>query len=361
MNLFLLVATNLSYRSLVLSHPIRRAPAKCGVRPRWSLLRTRHQQPSAHTSFRQGGTGYFSLLVLAGLCRADVAIDLERALVCPSRMIAEALLATDLLVCLAFLVNVVTSSRKFIWKSPKASVSECLRAVIWDNGRMNHEDLEHVNRSHVYGTSWFFQSKPENLPVLPDFLPVVLVDNRGGTMPLKMFCRSVYATNGKISRQSAFIRAVFEAAGSRYRCADSYWSQLFDRGAALGDAYTETFPFPIRKEDLYEFLYKHLTPPVDTKQTLADRFTEVATQLGLPFARQVEAEPFIWALTDWFNMIVHGDETEETLKQAYLKRIEKIDPDADGNKGALYPGDTVDLLRASNEGKHEVPIRAIHL
>lgn len=176
----------------------------------------------------------------------------------------------------------------------------------------------------------------------------------GGSLTLSAFCRAIYKPKAPIKSQSKFARAVFEAAGSAAVYSTSYWTALFRGDQELSDPLRDSVPEQINKQSLLGFLSEHLSPPTSTRHTLGDRCQEVGKDAGLPSTLAIEPEAFIWALTDWFDAIIHDPDHCDVLESCYRLRLEGQEPDEiTSAPQPLYQGDRVDVTEPPALQKHK--------
>ncbi|MFW9181277.1 NBR1-Ig-like domain-containing protein [Corynebacterium striatum] len=172
-------------------------------------------------------------------------------------------------------------------------------------------------------------------------------------MTLSAFCRAIYKPKAPIKSQSKFARAVFEEAGSAAVYSSSYWTALFRGDQELSDPLRDSVPEQINKQSLMGFLSRHLTPPTSTKHTLGDRCQEVGKDAGLPSTLAIEPEAFIWALTDWFDAIIHDPDHCDVLERCYRRRLKGQEPgEINPAPQPLYQGDRVDVTEPPALQKH---------
>lgn len=176
----------------------------------------------------------------------------------------------------------------------------------------------------------------------------------GGSLTLSAFCRAIYKPKAPIKSQSKFVRAVFEAAGSAAVYSTSYWTALFRGDQELSDPLRDSMPEQINKQSLLSFLSEHLTPSTSTRHTLGDRCQEVGKDTGLPSTLTIEPEAFIWALTDWFDAIIHDPDHCDVLEHCYRLRLEDQEPEEiNPAPQPLYQGDRVDVTEPPALQKHK--------
>ena len=175
----------------------------------------------------------------------------------------------------------------------------------------------------------------------------------GGSLTLSAFCRAIYKPKAPIKSQGKFVRAVFEAAGSAAVYSTSYWTALFRGDQELSDPLRDSVPDQINKQSLLGFLSEHLMPPTSTRHTLGDRCQEVGKDAGLPSTLAIEPEAFIWALTDWFDAIIHDPDHCDVLERCYRLRLEGLEPEEiNPAPQPLYQGARVDVTEPPALQKH---------
>lgn len=105
---------------------------------------------------------------------------------------------------------------------------------------------------------------------------------------------------------------------------------------------------------MHDFLLTHLTPLPSTRVTLDDRCQEVSKKVGLPSTLTIEPEAFIWALTDWFDAIIHDPNHCDVLEHCYRLRLEGQEPEEiNPAPQPLYQGDRVDVTEPPALQKHK--------
>ena len=120
-------------------------------------------------------------------------------------------------------------------------------------------------------------------------------------MGLPEFCRAVYERKSPITNQAKFVQAVFQYAGSAERLEDEYARKIFTGVKPISEPQYASFPTPVNKNSLHDFLLSHLTPLPNTRATLDDRCQVAGKDAGLPSTLTIEPEAFICALTDWLT------------------------------------------------------------
>ncbi|WP_311777165.1 NBR1-Ig-like domain-containing protein [Trueperella abortisuis] len=172
-------------------------------------------------------------------------------------------------------------------------------------------------------------------------------------MSLPEFCRAIYKRKSPTTSQAKFVQAVFKNAGSAERLDDEYARKIFSGAKPISEPQFESFPTPVDKESLRVFLLQHLTPDPSTRATLSDRCQEVSEKAGLPSTLTIEPEAFIWALTDWFDAIIHDPDHCDVLEHCYRLRLEGQEPDEiNPAPQPLYQGDRVDVTEPPTLQKH---------
>ncbi|KDS93892.1 NBR1-Ig-like domain-containing protein [Dermabacter hominis] len=173
-------------------------------------------------------------------------------------------------------------------------------------------------------------------------------------MGLPEFCRAVYKRKSPITNQAKFIQAVFQHAGSAERLDDEYARKIFTGAKPISEPQYESFPTQVSKKSLHDFLLTHLTPLPSTRVTLDDRCQEVSKKVGLPSTLTIEPEAFIWALTDWFDAIIHDPNHCDVLEHCYRLRLEGQEPEEiNPAPQPLYQGDRVDVTEPPALQKHK--------
>ncbi|MDU2590617.1 MAG: NBR1-Ig-like domain-containing protein [Atopobium sp.] len=173
-------------------------------------------------------------------------------------------------------------------------------------------------------------------------------------MGLPEFCRAVYKRKSPITNQAKFIQAVFQHAGSAERLDDEYARKIFTGAKPISEPQYESFPTQVSKKSLHDFLLTHLTPLPSTRVTLDDRCQEVSKKVGLPSTLTIEPEAFIWALTDWFDAIIHDPNPCDVLEHCYRLRLEGQEPEEiNSAPQPLYQGDRVDVTEPPALQKHK--------
>lgn len=173
-------------------------------------------------------------------------------------------------------------------------------------------------------------------------------------MGLPEFCRAVYKRKSPITNQAKFVQAVFQHAGSAERLDDEYARKIFTGAKPISEPQYESFSTPVNKKSLHDFLLSHLRPLPSTKRTLDDRCQEVGKDAGLPSTLTIEPEAFIWALTDWFDAIIHDPNHCDVLEHCYRLRLEGQEPDEiNPAPQPLYQGDRVDVTEPPALQKHK--------
>ena len=173
-------------------------------------------------------------------------------------------------------------------------------------------------------------------------------------MGLPKFCRAVYKRKSPITNQAKFVQTVFQHAGSAERLDDEYARKIFTGTKPISEPQYESFPAPVSKKSLHDFLFRHLTPLLSPKRTLDDRCQEVGKDAGLPSTLAIEPEAFIWALTDWFDSIIHDPDHCDVLERCYRLRLEGQEPEEiNSAPQPLYQGDRVDVTEPPALQKHK--------
>ena len=173
-------------------------------------------------------------------------------------------------------------------------------------------------------------------------------------MGLPEFCRAVYKRKSPITNQAKFVQAVFQHAGSTERLDDEYARKIFTGVKPISEPQYESFPTQVSKKSLHDFLLTHLTPLPSTRVTLDDRCQEVSKKVGLPSTLTIEPEAFIWALTDWFDAIIHDPNHCDVLEHCYRLRLEVQEPEEiNPAPQPLYQGDRVDVTEPPALQKHK--------
>lgn len=163
-------------------------------------------------------------------------------------------------------------------------------------------------------------------------------------MGLPEFCRAVYKPKSPITNQAKFVRTVFRHAGSAERLEDEYARKIFTGKKPISEPQYESFPTPVSKNSLHDFLLSYLTPLPNTRATLDDRCQVVGKDAGLPSTLTIEPEAFIWALTDWFDAIIHDPDHCDVLERCYRLRLKDLEPEEiNPAPQPLYQGDRVDV------------------
>ena len=163
-------------------------------------------------------------------------------------------------------------------------------------------------------------------------------------MGLPEFCRAVYKPKSPITNQAKFVRTVFRHAGSAERLEDEYARKIFTGKKPISEPQYESFPTPVSKNSLHDFLLSYLTPLPNTRATLDDRCQVVGKDSGLPSTLTIEPEAFIWALTDWFDAIIHDPDHCDVLERCYRLRLKDLEPEEiNPAPQPLYQGDRVDV------------------
>lgn len=163
-------------------------------------------------------------------------------------------------------------------------------------------------------------------------------------MGLPEFCHAVYQRKSPISSQAKFVQAVFQHAGSAERLDGEYARKIFTGAKPISEPQYESFPTPVNKKSLHDFLLSHLTPLPSTRATLDDRCQEVSKKAGLPSTLTVEPEAFIWVLTDWFDAIIHDPDYCDVLEHCYRLRLVGQEPgEINPAQQPLYQRDRVDV------------------
>ena len=166
----------------------------------------------------------------------------------------------------------------------------------------------------------------------------------GGSLTLSAFCCAIYKPKAPIKSQSKFARAVFEAAGSAAVYSTSYWTALFRGDQEVSDPVRGSLPNQIKKQALHKFLLGHISPPRRATYTLEDRCHEIGASAGLPSSMEIEPDAFIWALTDWFDVIIHDPDHCDVLERCYRLRLKGQEPgEINPAPQPLYQGDRVDV------------------
>ena len=173
-------------------------------------------------------------------------------------------------------------------------------------------------------------------------------------MGLPEFCRAVYKRKSPITNQAKFVQAVFQHAGSAERLDDEHARKIFTGAKPISEPQYESFPTQVSKKSLHDFLLTHLTPLPSTRATLDDRCQEVGKDTGLPSTLTIEPEAFIWALTDWFDAIIHDPNHCDVLEHCYRLRLEDQEPEEiNPVPQPLYQGDRVDVTEPPALQKHK--------
>lgn len=174
-------------------------------------------------------------------------------------------------------------------------------------------------------------------------------------MSLSDFCSVVYKRNPPVTSQAKFVQGIFSESGSTDRVDDEYARKLFKGTKQISRPQYESFPNPIDKKRLRTFLHSHIQPGRRARFTLKQRCEEISTKAGLPISVDIDPTAFIWALTDWFDAIIHDPENCDVLERSYQFRLKGEEPESpDSFPAPLYSGDRVDVLRPPALQKHSV-------
>ncbi|MDU1352871.1 MAG: NBR1-Ig-like domain-containing protein [Actinomyces sp.] len=164
-------------------------------------------------------------------------------------------------------------------------------------------------------------------------------------MSLSDFCNAVFKRKSSVTNQSKFIQAVFKAAGSGELISDEYARKLFSGAKPISEPQYDSFPEPINREGLLEFLKQHVTPTPGSKSTTQMRCQEIANQAGISRTLDIEPDVFLVALTDWFEAIIHDSEHCDILESAYQMRLKGAEPEPIQLRPApLHLGDRADVV-----------------
>lgn len=174
-------------------------------------------------------------------------------------------------------------------------------------------------------------------------------------MGLGDFCSAVFKRNPPVTSQAKFLQDLFLASGSTERIDDEYARKLFKGTKQISGPQYESFSNPVDKNRLHVFLQGHIKPASKTGLKLEQRCEEIAKKAGLPASLHIESDPFIWALTDWFDAIINDPENCDVLERAYRLRLkdEELEP-RDSLPVPLYSGDRVDVLQPPTLQNHDV-------
>lgn len=172
------------------------------------------------------------------------------------------------------------------------------------------------------------------------------------------YLKRVYKCVSGQQNQGVFILRFFAAAGcERYKAPQSgsipttelegprHW--IKDR--PLNDDIKGTFPDPILKESLHDFLKSHLS---------SEKVQNTMNEFGFPLATEVNEDAFVWALVEQFDAFVHSDEEDIDILYAEYQKYCQLSDDEIAELNApvetRYAHDSFFIKATSSAKRHEV-------
>lgn len=168
-------------------------------------------------------------------------------------------------------------------------------------------------------------------------------------MTLSDICKGTYPACTKIKSQSAFITALFEAAGGTLYGSDSYKKQLFKGDKPFTASLKESLPSQINTNALTDFFYNNIA---DTK------LPDVVAGFGIPEKEAINKRALASALAIQFKAIIefdNGSAENVVILEYQNRKANAVDGAIIAPATALYPGDQF-YIRETHRPSYQVNI-----